>query len=248
MRTIVLGVLIFVLSLLPEVALAAEPEEPTVIFDTDLALPALPSGDGSGTPVCIDEISGLLVAGCEGAVGPEGPPGPQGEPGNLALADMVCPEGKYLIGFDGGGNLLCAVFGQYCGNGAIEGSEVCDDENKVGGDGCSADCLSDETCGNGIYDPLTGEQCDGSDLAGETCQSLGYKSGSLACELSCTFDVSGCSSLSSTCTPGEEGGSRCNGSVIEQCNDSIWIATQDCGEIGEVCIEPFAYMAICEAP
>lgn len=38
---------------------------PVVIFDTDFALPAMPIGDGEGTPVCIGLPSGLLVAGCD---------------------------------------------------------------------------------------------------------------------------------------------------------------------------------------
>ena len=38
---------------------------PVVVFDTDFALPSLPVGDGSGTPVCVDETSGLLIAGCD---------------------------------------------------------------------------------------------------------------------------------------------------------------------------------------
>src|SRR5690349_13932333 len=38
-----------------------------------------------------------------------------------------------------------------CGNGFVESAngEVCDDGNQVPGDHCSADCRSDETCGNG---------------------------------------------------------------------------------------------------
>jgi hypothetical protein len=44
-------------------AIAAEPEDPVVIFDTPFALPTLPVGDGSGIPVCIDDV-GLLVEGC----------------------------------------------------------------------------------------------------------------------------------------------------------------------------------------
>jgi len=43
---------------------SAAQDLPVVIFDTDFALPAMPVGDGSGTPVCIDNTSGLLVAGC----------------------------------------------------------------------------------------------------------------------------------------------------------------------------------------
>lgn len=47
-----------------------------------------------------------------------------------------------------------------CGDGIVVGPEVCDDGNQQGGDGCSADCRSDETCGNGIVDGIVGEQCD----------------------------------------------------------------------------------------
>lgn len=47
-----------------------------------------------------------------------------------------------------------------CGDGAQEGPEACDDGNTRGGDGCSADCLSTEICGNGITDRATGEVCD----------------------------------------------------------------------------------------
>ncbi|MCA9709817.1 MAG: hypothetical protein KDK70_28515 [Myxococcales bacterium] len=48
-------------------------------------------------------------------------------------------------------------------------------------------------CGNGIIDP--GEQCDGSDLQGFDCSSLGLSGGTLACDGEmCTFDTSMCSS------------------------------------------------------
>ena len=51
-------------------------------------------------------------------------------------------------------------------------------------------------CGNGIRE--AGEQCDGGDLGGQTCVSLGYASGILSCYAAgmpneCTFNVSGCS-------------------------------------------------------
>jgi hypothetical protein len=45
-------------------------------------------------------------------------------------------------------------------------------------------------CGNNIKE--TGEQCDGSDLGGATCQSLGYSGGTLSCRPDCTFNTSGC--------------------------------------------------------
>jgi hypothetical protein len=48
-------------------------------------------------------------------------------------------------------------------------------------------------CGNGVID--AGEQCDGADLQGFDCQSLGLNSGTLACDpMMCTFDTSMCSS------------------------------------------------------
>ncbi len=47
-----------------------------------------------------------------------------------------------------------------CGNGILDANEVCDDGNAVAGDGCSDSCKSNETCGNGVVDPVTGEVCD----------------------------------------------------------------------------------------
>jgi cysteine-rich repeat protein len=45
-----------------------------------------------------------------------------------------------------------------CGDGVVDDGEVCDDGNRVGGDGCRADCLKVEVCGDGEVDP--GEACD----------------------------------------------------------------------------------------
>jgi hypothetical protein len=45
-------------------------------------------------------------------------------------------------------------------------------------------------CGNNIKE--IGEQCDGNDLGGATCQSLGYTGGSLSCTSACTFNTSNC--------------------------------------------------------
>ena len=68
-----------------------------------------------------------------------------------------------------------------CGDARIDTGEVCDDGNTTSGDSCSSDCKSDETCGNGVVDPLkltpTGpmlnEECDdGNRLSGDGCSSL----------------------------------------------------------------------------
>src|SRR5262249_27344865 len=44
----------------------------------------------------------------------------------------------------------------------------------------------------GVVDAGSTEQCDGADLAGQSCQSLGFTSGTLACGRTCVFDTSGC--------------------------------------------------------
>jgi hypothetical protein len=66
-------------------------------------------------------------------------------------------------------------------------------------------------CGNGIRDTCAGysgveggaspvsEVCDGTDLAGASCTSLGYKGGTLKCGAWCDFDTT-------TCDPCEAGG------------------------------------------
>jgi hypothetical protein len=45
-------------------------------------------------------------------------------------------------------------------------------------------------CGNGVVDP--GEQCDGDDLGGVSCEGLGFAAGTVACAPGCRLDTSGC--------------------------------------------------------
>ena len=61
-----------------------------------------------------------------------------------------------------------------CGNGFTDTAlnEACDDGNNEPGDGCSADCLSNETCGNSFIDFQIGERCDdGNALSHDGCAS-----------------------------------------------------------------------------
>ena len=46
-----------------------------------------------------------------------------------------------------------------CGDGVLDPGEVCDDRNRLGGDGCAATCRKLEVCGDGVLDPGA-EQCD----------------------------------------------------------------------------------------
>jgi hypothetical protein len=68
------------------------------------------------------------------------------------------------------------------------------------------------SCGDGLKNGS--DQCDGSDLGGATCVSLGFASGgTLACTPSCALDVSGCSA--SSCGDSVKNGSdQCDGSDL----------------------------------
>jgi hypothetical protein len=55
---------------------------------------------------------------------------------------------------------------------------------------CTPARVGTTRCGNGTRDG--GEPCEGSDLGGATCQTLGFLTGSLACTSWCTHDTSGC--------------------------------------------------------
>ncbi len=70
---------------------------------------------------------------------------------------------------------------QECRSATAQGTgcaEVCDDGNTVAGDGCSANCLSEESCRNGILDPLGNggsnppEACDdGNQIDNDACSN-----------------------------------------------------------------------------
>jgi len=65
------------------------------------------------------------------------------------------------------------------------------DEGEAGSGGSSEGAAGTESlCGNGLIDE--GEQCDGQNLGGETCRSLGEGDGELKCGPACLFDVSMC--------------------------------------------------------
>ncbi len=100
-------------------------------------------------------------------------------------ADGVCVDGVCIVILN-------------CGDGVVDVGlgEVCDDGNRLSGDGCSHDCRSDETCGNGYLDVGMGERCDVSNLGGESCESLGYLGGgTLGCDVFCRYDQADCQSI-----------------------------------------------------
>lgn len=53
-------------------------------------------------------------------------------------------------------------------------------------------------CGNNVKE--SGEACDGTDLAGQTCTGLGFGGGILSCNANCTFNTSTCTAPTQTTT------------------------------------------------
>lgn len=91
-----------------------------------------------------------------------------------------------------------------CGNSVVESGEPCDDGNDGDGDGCHSDCTVEEgfVCAGvtpSVCTPVCGdlevvgdETCDGENLDGETCLTLGWHGGTLACGEDCRLIIDDC--------------------------------------------------------
>lgn len=69
------------------------------------------------------------------------------------------------------------------------------------------------TCGNGVRE--TGEACDGSDLDGESCISLGYGGGVLTCHSGCELDETQCGGGQDCGNGVLDGAEACDGSELD---------------------------------
>ena len=102
-------------------------------------------------------------------------------PEQIAACDGKAAHAKCLVGDVAGRCYDGVCIESACGNGRVDIAdptdagdigEICDDGKQIAGDGCSADCMSDEACGNGVPDSIAGEQCDdGNFLDHDGCDS-----------------------------------------------------------------------------
>ena len=102
----------------------------------------------------------------------------------------------------------------------------------------------DYTCGDGTID--VGEQCEGDDLDGETCESQGCSPGTLSCyapgeDAECNFDFSGCGDCGSSgnCTFTEAYWKDSSGNILVDLaeinvGDNVNINLETDGCIGEI--------------
>nr|HEX4315788.1 hypothetical protein [Kofleriaceae bacterium] len=138
---------------------------------------------GSGTPTSLQTIGDCVDSVCDGSGNivqvPDGSDTPDDH--DDCTSDS-CSNGS-------------AVFTDLPQGTSCAGNLECD-----GSGGCGF-------CGDGVAAGF--EECDGSDLASASCTSLGFTTGTLACDVACTFDTSSCT----TCGNGVlEPGEDCDGS------------------------------------
>lgn len=140
-----------------------------------------------------------------------------------SIAFNVVFDGVHQGGTGGGSGT-----GAVCGNGILEGAEVCDDGNTNNGDGCSVSCQSEAvaTCGDGIVSGA--EVCDdGNTNNGDGC--------SATCAIEAGFNCIGqpsvCASLQEVCNGIDDnidgvvdeglGGGACDGADSDLCAEGI---------------------------
>jgi hypothetical protein len=133
-------------------------------------------------------------------------------PAGLSLCGGSCVDTNSSLANCGGCGIACGTVcnngvcqpPSVCGNGKTEAGEECDGFISISCSGylkegfggypkCGSDCKLDlsecQYCGNGVVDAHEG--CEGSNVNGASCASLGAGTGSLKCG-NCQFDLSGC--------------------------------------------------------
>jgi len=152
-----------------------------------------------------------------------------------------------------------------CGNNFIDPGEACDgtnlQEQTCGSLGhynapgtlrCMPNCVYDRAecggrCGDEDVNGSDGEECDGGDLNGQSCQSLGYGGGTLTCGNDCQYDIANCaghcgdgqiqSDEGEVCDSGNLAGETCQtmayyGGVLACGADCQQLDLTDCEAVG----------------
>ena len=175
-------------------------------------------------PKRLSHISRLRIALLVGAleIALSGSCMPQSSFTRCESTGLNCPPG-YVCSAD---ETACIRAGS-CGNGVINDGEVCDDGNNRSGDGCSGDCFSDESCGNGIIDVVVGENCDdGNQIDGDGC--------SAGCRLERCGNYFVDIAAGEVCDTGPGDSVGCNADcTFRRCGDGyVNAAAEDCDVLG----------------
>ena len=172
------------------------------------------SGTLACDSLCQFDFSGCTVATCGNNTIEPGEECEGFDLNNTTCADLGYHRGTLACGDDCHFDLVgCEGFGR-CGDAQInkpyeecEGINhdglACEDFGYYGGElYCTDQCQFDLNqcegeCGDGVLQTgLPGmESCDGAELGGATCESLGYYGGSLTCTVQCSLDTTDCATF-----------------------------------------------------
>jgi hypothetical protein len=217
---------------------------PVVVFDTDFALPSIPIGDGSGTPVCIDELSGLLVAGCNVTITAD-----EIDPTSVQQrVSGTCDEGLAIRTINADGSVVCTTLelSDIDGDGVPNADDNCPFTSNSGQDDGDGDGVGD-VCDNCpvVYNPWQtdvdgdgiGDECDESnpnracDAVAQTGCNPGEKCTFVEDELNpgeflsyCRPD--GAQPLGASCTSDPDG--------LDECTAGLYCVSGVCEEICSV--------------
>jgi len=125
-----------------------------------------------------------------------------------AVADLSKCDSKYSIKWDGTESKAEGMCPTQADEAAVHGfisTHIDTVTAALSGDGLPG-------CGDSVVNAV-GEQCDGPDLGGHTCASLGFTNGTLTCA-SCSFDTSQCFSLTAIpAAPLKTGATGCSDEI-----------------------------------
>jgi hypothetical protein len=151
-------------------------------------------------------------------------------------ADELCTDN---LDNDFDGQIDCADASCVSNNACNELGECSDnlDNDFDGQVDCSdVDCANDAAClpfcGDGLINQA-GEQCEGANLNGQSCQSLGFISGSITCSAACTFEVTAC--IAEVCNDGLDN----NNNNLTDCQDPVCASDPLCASGVETFCEDF---------
>ncbi len=174
---------------------------------------------------------------------------------NCGACGIACPEGFSCQGSPTS-SCQCPSGLQDCSGACVDISSsplncgACGRACNVPFETCQGGkCVSSGAfCGNGVKDPA--EECDGQDLGGQTCVSIGFCGGTLSCDSTCSIVTSGCQPcLPTNCgngviDPGEQcdgqnlGGQTCSSLNLGLCGGTLAcdstcsLVTANCGTCG----------------
>jgi hypothetical protein len=145
--------------------------------------------------------------------------------GRCSFPDETCPSGQRYGEHAGHLSGVCVEPEDDASTGGGTSGSSSDGPSSPSGSSPST-TLDDDTatapgCGDEVVD--ADEECDGRDLGGADCASVGFFDGELACSNQCTFDTSGCHQCGDgRIQPGEE----CDPAapVDGTCQDLGWFA------------------------